>query len=83
MAIQRSLSKCHSALAPLIQDWGLEDEPTSLNWIPTSFPIAVQRIARDLSHLGIGTRLLAVTGLSNIKSGHQAVPTFFWGGDAT
>jgi hypothetical protein len=45
-------------------------------------PIHRIRIARAASHPGIGADLPAATGLSK-PLGHGAVPTFFWGGEAT
>jgi hypothetical protein len=45
-------------------------------------PIHRIRIARAASQPGIGAALAAATGLSKTL-GHGAVPTFFWGGEAT
>jgi hypothetical protein len=44
-------------------------------------PFAVKRIARDVSHKWIGADSSAAMVLCELL-GHEAAPTFFWGGKA-
>jgi hypothetical protein len=46
------------------QNWGLEFEPTGLNWTPGAVTdLQDERIARNASQPGIGADVSAATGL--------------------
>jgi len=54
---------------------------TSLNGMPFAVTRAVKRIARDVSQQGVGAG--EAGSHESVKSiGHEAAPTFFWGGQA-
>lgn len=53
---------------------------TSLNGMPSAVTRAVKRIACNVSQQGVGTEEMAATKTVITTIGHEAAPTFFWGG---